>query len=151
MARRIFLTTTRSGCTSARLIPRFQSWIVPKGTPDTLEIHFMHSPASKAPLIRATRASGCRIQGRQGEGQQFDFPELVAHPEGPFPSEPVESFRPLVVRLAKGRRQVVIPLARVKQVMRRRRGIRDAVQVPAKDASHGTHSSEVGRIASAHR
>ena len=100
----------------------------------------MHSPASKAPLIRATSASGCRIQGRQGEGQQFDFPELVAHPEGPFPPQPVEPFRPLMVRLAKGRRQVVIPLAGIEQVMRCGWGIGDAVQVPTKHASYGTHA-----------
>ena len=77
MHERMRRTAIWSGFTLERLNPRFQSWIVANGTPDTLDSHLTGNPASRQALIRATRASGCLIHCPKGKGQQLRFGELV--------------------------------------------------------------------------
>lgn len=82
MHERMRRTAIWSGFTLDLRKPRFQSWIVSNGTPETLDSHFAGSPASRQALIRATRASGCRIEPRQGESQQIGLGELVGPLKG---------------------------------------------------------------------
>lgn len=101
MHERIRRTAIWSGFTLERLNPRFQSWIVANGTPDTLDSHLTGSPASRQAFIRATRASGCRIDTRQGECQQISFRELVGPLKGSL-SHAMKASRPPMMFWAKG-------------------------------------------------
>lgn len=141
MHERIRLTAIWSGFTLDLRKPRFQSWIVANGTPDTLESHLTGNPASRQALIRATRASGCRIDTRQGECQQISFRELVGPLKGSLSHAMKASSAAMMFR-AKGNGKPGRPAGSIEDMMNLGRRIAP-LEMMAKDAPQRGNAAHV--------
>ena len=141
MHERIRRTAIWSGFTLERLNPRFQSWIVANGTPDTLDSHLTGSPASRQALIRATRASGCRIEPLKGQGQQISFRELVGPLKGSLSHAMKASSAAMMFR-AKGNGKPGRPAGSIEDMMNLGRRIAP-LEMMAKDAPQRGNAAHV--------
>jgi len=116
MHERMRRTAIWSGFTLDLRKPRFQSWIVANGTPLTLDSHLTGNPASRQALIRATRASGCRIEPLKGQGQQISFREPVGPLKGSL-SHAMKASSAAMMLWAKGNGKPGRPAGSIEDMM----------------------------------